>query len=81
MDISKFVSAVIDHHLDKQLFTTASPRIVEAVGSNTSHIGKLFEQQSEVKLSQSFASMMLFPILSGIFNHFNPHLTIGLEIV
>lgn len=69
MDISKLVTAVIDHHLDKQLFPGANPRIVETVGSNTSHIGKLFQQQSETELSQSFASMMLFPILSDTSNY------------
>ena len=65
MNISSLVTAVIDHHLDKGLFPTANPRIVETVGSNTSHIGDMFKQSS-IQLSQSFASMMLFPILSGI---------------
>jgi exopolyphosphatase len=58
------IKSIYDHHIDKQLFLDASPRIVDVnVGSNTTLVAQLF-LQNEMEMSEEMAHFMLFPILS-----------------
>lgn len=62
------IRAIIDHHLDKNLFMNADPRIVDTtVGSCSTLVANLFFE-SGIQLDESFAGMMLFPILSDTNN-------------
>lgn len=66
MGLKDTVISIIDHHIDKNQFKNADPRIVDlSVGSNASLISELF-YKSKFDLPDSFASMLLFPILTGI---------------
>jgi len=54
---------VIDHHLDRNNFLNANPRLIDtSVGSNASLIANLFKTNN-LELNKSFASMLIFPIL------------------
>jgi inorganic pyrophosphatase/exopolyphosphatase len=68
--IHDLVCGVIDHHLDKGGFADASPRVIDpTAGSNASLITELFYPSSSGEnLNDSFASMLLFPILSDTNN-------------
>lgn len=62
LDFFNLVNAVVDHHLDKSLFMNANPRIVDTTaGSNATLIANLFK--TDLDLNESFASMLIFPIL------------------
>lgn len=68
LDFSNLVTGIIDHHLDKEGFKSASPRIIDtSAGSCATLVSELF-LKSNVELDESFASMMLFPILSDTDN-------------
>jgi len=55
---------VIDHHLDKNNFLNATPRLINTqVGSNASLVANLFKSANLDLLNKSFASMLIFPIL------------------
>jgi len=70
MGISEKVVSVIDHHLDKNEFQHASPRLVDlSIGSNATLIAELFHnRQPKTHLPDSFASLLLFPILADTNN-------------
>jgi exopolyphosphatase len=69
LHISDLVRGVIDHHVDKGGFLSAQPRVVDpTVGSNASLVTELFHSNKAEGLSDSFASMLLFPILSDTNN-------------
>lgn len=60
LNFSNLISIVIDHHLDKNLFLNANPRIVDtSAGSNATLIAELIKED----LNESFASMLVLPIL------------------
>lgn len=68
LGIGDKISAIIDHRLDKKLFLNSNPRLIDPnAGSCTSLIANLFFQ-SNLQIDQSFAEMMLFPILSDTNN-------------
>lgn len=68
LDFEELISGVVDHHLDKQNFLNVKPRIIDTrVGSNASLIVDMFSR-SEIKLDESFANMILFPILTDTNN-------------
>jgi inorganic pyrophosphatase/exopolyphosphatase len=68
MGFSGLVKAIVDHHLDKNEYQNAQPRLIDTkVGSNSTLIANLF-YKSNIKLDESFASMLLFPILSDTNN-------------
>jgi inorganic pyrophosphatase/exopolyphosphatase len=68
LNVDKLVSGIVDHHIDKGHFATASPRIINTIiGSNTTQIAELI-YTSNVDFDESFATMMLFPILSDTSN-------------
>lgn len=68
LNLSELVVGIVDHHVDKRLFTSANPRIVDiSVGSNATLVAELI-YKSKIELDSSFASMLLFPILSDTNN-------------
>jgi inorganic pyrophosphatase/exopolyphosphatase len=68
LGIHSLVRGVIDHHLDKNEFRDAQPRIINpTAGSNASLVAELF-YQTPAHLDHSFASMLIFPILSDTNN-------------
>ena len=70
LNFSDLVTAVVDHHKDIGLFPQASPRIVDlSTGSNASLVMDLIRHSSVEKLvDESFAQMILFPILADTGN-------------
>lgn len=57
------VVRVIDHHLDKNLFPAASPRIVNTTAGSCASLVTDYIKSNNFELNESFASMLLFPIL------------------
>ena len=65
MGLANLVTSIVDHHLDKNEFQQVNPRIIDTLaGSNATLISRLF-YDSKVEIPESFATMLLFPILSG----------------
>lgn len=65
MGISDRVISIIDHHIDKKEFLNANPRLIDVTaGSNCTLISNMF-YEANTELPESFASMLLFPILAG----------------
>jgi exopolyphosphatase len=63
LKFSNLVSGIVDHHVDKGQFQNADPRIVDlTAGSNCSLITDLI-RKSNIALDESFATMLLYPIL------------------
>ncbi len=57
------ITRVIDHHLDKNFFLNANPRIIDTTaGSNATLVTDLI-RSSNFQLNESFSSMLIFPIL------------------
>ena len=68
MGISDKVFSIIDHHLDKNEFQNANPRLVDlSIGSCATLIAELF-YKTKTDLPISFASLLLFPILTDTNN-------------
>jgi exopolyphosphatase len=68
LNLEHLVTGIVDHHLDKGLFTSASPRIINtSIGSNTTQIAEMIFK-SNIDFDESFATMMLMPILSDTSN-------------
>ena len=63
LGFSNLITGIVDHHVDKGLFGNADPRIVDlTAGSNCSLITDLFTKMN-ISLNESFAIMLLYPIL------------------
>ena len=68
LGFANLVSSIIDHHLDKKLFMNATPRLIDlTAGSNATLIANLF-YESKLKMNDSFATMLQFPILADTDN-------------
>jgi exopolyphosphatase len=69
-DLKKFdsrVVSILDHHRDEELYKTASPRIIEPVGSTTSLVAREFFT-SEVDMSRDVAVLLGGTILLDTVN-------------
>lgn len=68
MGLSDRVISIIDHHIDKNNFLDTSPRLIDTTaGSNATLISHMF-YEAKSELPESFASMLLFPILADTNN-------------
>lgn len=67
-DETVLVCGLIDHHIDKGRFKSASPRLIDTrVGSNASLVVAAISQ-ANMPLDSSFAHMLLYPILNDTSN-------------
>jgi len=68
LDFESQVTAIIDHHVDENLYLTAKPRRIELVGSTATLVSQEIQQHKPSILDKTLATLLLGTILLDTVN-------------
>lgn len=68
LDYTEQVTAIIDHHVDEQLYPQASPRLIELVGSTATLVSQEIHRLDSSILDKKLATLLLGTILLDTVN-------------
>ena len=68
LDFSEKVVAILDHHVDENLYQTAQPRIIEMVGSTATLVSQEINKNDSALLDKKIATLLLGTILLDTVN-------------